>query len=230
MVVLIHGGFWRSIYTKRLMHRLARAITGRGLAVWNIEYRRVGAGGGGGGWPSTLVDVATAFDHVRALDGVDGSRVLACGHSAGGQLALWAAGRHRLPPDAPGAARPGATRALRGVISLAGVVDLREAAAEGLGGGAAVAFLDAEPHQAPERYDQASPAALLPLAVPQVLIHGDADTAVPVAMSERYQRRAEAGGDDARLVTLAGVGHMDLIAPRGPAWAALVDALEVLTA
>ena len=68
VVVLIHGGWWRSVYTRSLMDRLARATVLRGWAAWNIEYRRIGRFGGGGGWPATFFDVGKAIDYV------DGSR------------------------------------------------------------------------------------------------------------------------------------------------------------
>jgi acetyl esterase/lipase len=99
VVVLIHGGFWRAEFSKALMSRLARAVTTRGWAAWNIEYRRVGLLGGGGGWPETLVDVGAAIDHVQQLPQLDPSRLVTCGHSAGGQLALWARrpAANRLP-------------------------------------------------------------------------------------------------------------------------------------
>ncbi len=227
MVVLVHGGFWRAAYTKQLMHRLARAIVAEGWAVWNIEYRRVGAGGGGGGWPATFVDVAAAFDHLRQVGGIDRDRIVACGHSAGGHLALWAAARPRLPAGSPGE-NPAVI--VRAALSLAGVVDLVEAAQLGLGGGAAPRLLGAGPEEAPERYAAASPAALLPLGVPQVLLHGDSDVAVPLAVSERYQQKAAAAGDDSTLVILPGVDHMKLIEPSGAAWDALGLALERFSA
>ena len=127
VVVLIHGGFWRSPYTKVLMTRLARSVRSQGWAAWNVEYRRLGLLGGGGGWPATLIDVAVAVDHLHTLAGIDVGRVVVCGHSAGGQLALWAAGRSRLPPDAPGA---GPVVVVRGAVALAGVTDLRRIASE----------------------------------------------------------------------------------------------------
>ncbi len=89
--VLIHGGYWRSIYTKALMNGLARATVERGWAAWNIEYRRVGLLGGGGGWPLTFDDISRAVDHVERLPGVDARRLVTCGHSVGGCFALWAA-------------------------------------------------------------------------------------------------------------------------------------------
>ena len=98
-VVLIHGGFWRYGWDRTLMTPLARDLAARGIAAWNIEYRRVGQEGGG--WPGTLEDVAAAADAVVGLEGVDASRVATVGHSAGGHLALWLAARHRLPAGAP---------------------------------------------------------------------------------------------------------------------------------
>ena len=75
LVVLIHGGFWRAVYTKTLMTRLARSVVEQGWAAWNVEYRRVGVLGGGGGWPETFEDVAAAVDHVASFSGIDTGRV-----------------------------------------------------------------------------------------------------------------------------------------------------------
>src|SRR5579872_2037469 len=80
LVVLIHGGFWRPQFTKSLMNRLARAVVDRGWAAWNVEYRRVGPLGGGGGWPQTFADIAAAVDHVATFSGIDAGRVVTCGH------------------------------------------------------------------------------------------------------------------------------------------------------
>lgn len=223
LLVLLHGGYWRARYTKRLMAPMAVALAGQGFTVANVEYRRVGPGGGGGGWPATFVDVAAAIDSLSWL----GAPVLTVGHSAGGHLALWAAARHRLPPEAPGA-RPGVLVAA--AVSLAGVVDLERAAAMGLGSGAVPALMGGAPGTAAAgQYELASPAALVPLGVPQVVIHGEADDIVPLDLSARYVDDARGSGDDATLVPLAGVGHMAVIAPVGAAWDALVGALEVLS-
>ena len=97
VVVLIHGGFWRQLYTKRLMHGLARAVAARGWIAYNIEYRRVGSFGHGG-WPETFEDVSDAIDRLAGVDGVDHQRVATCGHSAGGHLALWAASARSTGP------------------------------------------------------------------------------------------------------------------------------------
>src|SRR6202035_5642384 len=91
LVVLYHGGYWRARYGRKLMDRLAQDVTQRGWAAWNVEYRRVGLSGGGGGFPETFDDALRALRAVASLDGVDTTRIVTCGHSAGGHLALWAA-------------------------------------------------------------------------------------------------------------------------------------------
>jgi acetyl esterase/lipase len=224
VVVLIHGGFWRAVYTKRLMNGLAKDVVARGWAAWNIEYRRVGFLGGGGGWPNTLLDVAAALDHLAVIeDGVDRSRVVTCGHSAGGQLALWAAARGRLPAASPGA---GGAVSVRGAVSLSGVVDLEEADRLGLGEQATARFMGGHWDAQPDRYRQASPRALLPLGVPQALIHAGIDSVVPPSMSRDYQALATSLGDSSRYLLVDGIGHRQLINPKGRGWATAVSELE----
>lgn len=227
VVVLLHGGFWRAVYTKALMNGLARSVVGHGWIAFNVEYRRVGIFGGGGGWPATFLDVAAAVDHLAELEGVDTSRVVTCGHSAGGQLALWSAGRHRLAPRAPGAS---VRVRVAAAVSLAGVVDLSEADRLGLGGDATAKFLGGHREELEQTYEWASPAALLPIAIPQVLVHGLADTTVPPSMSENYQKRASEAGDPVRYLGLEGVEHREVINPAGSAWKATLGELETLLA
>jgi acetyl esterase/lipase len=212
VVLLVHGGFWRAQYTKVLMRPLARAATERGWAAWNVEYRRVGWGGGGGGWPTTLADVASAVDALVDVEEVDSTRVVACGHSAGGHLALWSAARHRFPQLSPSGSGHGGV-ALRGVVSLAGVVDLIDADRRGLGGDAVAQLLGGHYPRWPERYRSASPAELLPLGVPQILVHGARDTIVPPDVSRRYAEAAGRRGDQVELIELETADHRALIAP-----------------
>ena len=225
VVVLIHGGYWRPVFTKALMNRLARAVVARGWAAWNIEYRRTGTLGGGGGWPATFVDVGAAVDFIEKLPRVDPERVITCGHSSGGQLALWVAARERTAMGTPGAPTSVFPRA---AISLAGVVDLDRGAQLGLGSGAIPHFLGGSPEEHPERYRSASPMALLPLGVPQVLVHGLADTVVPASMSEDYQRAAHEAGDDAVFVPIAGLGHRQMLDPHQEEWPVVASHVERL--
>ncbi|HEX6448939.1 MAG TPA: alpha/beta hydrolase fold domain-containing protein [Trebonia sp.] len=221
-VVIIHGGFWRARYDLSLGQPLAMDLAARGYAVWNLEYRRSFARGG---WPATFLDVAAGIDHLSSLP-VDTSRVVAIGHSAGGHLAVWAAGRDKLPPGAiPGSVPPRVT--LRGVVSQAGVLALADCAREGVGGTAALDLMGGGPDKLPEDYRLADPMAAVPLDVPVLCLHSRADDAVPFSYSERYVAAAVAGGGNAVLREMRG-DHFTLIDRASPGWAAAVDALPGL--
>lgn len=218
VVVLLHGGFWRAHRTLDLMRPLVDHLVADGFAVWNLEYRRVGQPGGG--WPGTMVDVATGVDALHTLPGpsrLDLDPVIIVGHSAGGQLALWVASDRPLPSGDRTPASPAGTRSPSvrpwAVVSLAGLCDLHAAAADGLGRDATPAFLGGTPAQVPARYACASPAALLPLGLPQVLVHGDADVKVPPTQSRVYARQARAAGDDVALIEVPGADHIAVIEP-----------------
>ncbi|MFN8484741.1 MAG: alpha/beta hydrolase [Anaerolineae bacterium] len=225
VVVTIHGGFWRSMYNLGEIQDVAAALPDEGYAVWNIEYRRIGQPGGG--YPGTLQDVARAIDYLRVLApqyGLDLDRVITLGHSAGGHLALWAAGGM---PTEVGATR-GAAGGVRlvGAVSLCGVVDLREGWRRDLGQGVIASFVGGSPDEYPERYAAASPMAMLPLGVRQALVHGVEDDTVPMALSEGYAEAARAAGDDVMLLPLPGMGHFEVVDLLSPAWPHVLDAVR----
>lgn len=218
-LVILHGGFWRARYTLELGRPLAADLVARGYTVWNVEYRRVGAGGG---WPGTLADVAAAIDHLATLD-VDTSRVVTVGHSAGGQLAVWAAGRATLPAGAPGG---GPRVPVTAAVAQAGVLDLEAAARAGVGRGAVLDLLGG-PDEVPERYAVADPSRHIPLAVPVLCLHSRADAEVLFAQSSAYVAAATAAGGRARLHETRG-DHFTLIDPASPDWPPVVEALPGL--
>jgi acetyl esterase/lipase len=189
VVVMIHGGSWAAGFTKVVMRGIASDLARRGWAVWNVEYRRVGRGQGGG-WPFTFVDVGTAIDHLRNVHApLDLDRVSFLGHSAGGTLALWAAGRAGLPADAPGA-NP-AISAI-GAISMAGVNDLATSYRETRGG--AVGWLmGGSPDAFPERYALADPISRVPLPLPVLLVQGTDDQTVSIRRSRSKSPGRRAG-------------------------------------
>jgi acetyl esterase/lipase len=199
LAIVLHGGYWKSTYnlihTGHLCHVLAEA----GIATWNVEYRSVGVPGGT--WPTAGEDVALAVEFAGELP-VDQERVVLVGHSAGGQLGLWAARRAQLP-----------------VVALAPVSDMRESVARTGPDGPPARFM------APEHFADGSPLELLPLGVPQIVIHGTEDDSVPYEMSERY---VEAADGEAELVTLEGAGHFEPIDPLASEWPRVRSAIERL--
>ena len=209
LAVVIHGGSWKALYN--LIHggHLCVALADAGIATWNVEYRSVGDVDGH--WPSAGDDVALAVEFVDELverHPLDRDRIVLVGHSAGGQLALWAAKRAKLP-----------------VVALAAVSDLRESAERVGPEGDVARFLGGMPEELPDAYAEASPRELLPLGVRQILIHGDHDEDVPYEMSVAY---AEAAGDEVELVTLPGAGHFEPIDPQSREWPRTLEATRTL--
>jgi acetyl esterase/lipase len=219
-VVIIHGGFWRARYNLSLGRPLAADLAARGYAAWNLEYRRCGDGGG---WPATFEDVSAGIDLLATLP-ADTARVVAVGHSAGGHLGAWAAGRAGLPDGAPGA-RPQV--AVTGVVAQAGVLTLAGCARDGVGGTAALDLMGGGPDERPEPYRLADPIAAAPVPATVLCLHSRADTNVPYSYSERYVAASEAAGGRARLVETFG-DHFTLIDPASADWAIAVGALPGL--
>ena len=225
VMILIHGGSWQSRYGRIVMRGLAGDLLARGWGVWNIEYRRLG---NGGGWPATFLDVAAAIDHLAGLDAdLDLDRVSVLGHSAGGHLALWAASRERLPHGAPGRIDGQPPLRLRRAIAQAGVCDLTSAYRWSRGGPPG-ALMGGGPDEVPQRYDAADPMRLLPASAPVLLVHGSVDRTVSVKHSRNYERAARASGGEVELVEIEGEAgaHRAHIDPRGIAWAAVTTRLE----
>jgi acetyl esterase/lipase len=215
VVVVIHGGFWKAEYDLAYGRPAAEDLVGAGWVTWNLEYRRVG---NGGGVPATLDDVAAGVDHLAAmadaglLPSAALEKVVALGHSAGGHLAAWAGGR--ADPRVP----------VTHVVSQAGVLDLVAAAREHLGSDAVQAFLGHPPTSADAASD---PAQQLPLAVPVWCVHAADDDIVPISQSQDYVRRATEAGASAELVEVTG-GHFGVIEPDQPAWSRTRDIFDGL--
>jgi acetyl esterase/lipase len=231
LVVFMHGGWWMSEYGLGYAGFLCEAMRSLGVAVWSLEYRRVGDAGGG--WPGTMQDVALGMDHVVKLAGVyhlDTTRVIAAGHSAGGQLAFWLAARHHVPHSSVlGQAQPNV--GLKGVVALAGAVDLRLTLDLGgffsftSGGPAVKALMGGTPKDAPERYAAADPGELLPLGVPQILVQGTEDDQIPPTLPTRWADAARRQGDPVEVHMVPGAGHFDVVDPESKAWPASRDAM-----
>lgn len=209
VVCLLHGGFWRMPYGRDQLDAVAGDLVSRGFAVWNLEYRRLGSPGAE--WPAILEDVAAGIDHLALLSGedvdLDLDRIAAVGHSAGGHLALWAGGRHRS------SIAPAPRVRVRAAVALAPIADLALAYERRVGGEVVAELLGGTPREFPERCRAGSPIEMLPLGVRQLILHGTADDAVPIALSRRYARAAAAAGDAVELIELPGTGHMEFLDP-----------------
>jgi len=230
VAVVIHGGCWLAEYDLGHISGLADALAESGVATWSIEYRRVGDDGGG--WPGTFTDVAAATDFLREIAAdrdLDLDRVVTVGHSAGGHLALWLAGRRLL--DLGDSLRGEEPLRIGGVVSLAGIPDLAGYAST-TGCGAAVSqLLGGEPTEVPDRVGRASPIELLPLGVPQILVIGELDTIVPAGQAHSYQRAARRMGDTVEIREVGGAGHFELVDPGQAAFDVVRDAvIEVVSA
>ena len=208
LVINIHGGFWRAKYD--LVHggHLCAALTAKGIATANLEYRRVG--NEGGGWPGTFTDIRSAYNFLRQnarSHSFDTQKIVIMGHSAGAQLALCLAAHEST---------------ITRVVSLAGVIDLQRAYQLHLSSNAVVEFLRGTPGDVPDHYREADP---MQLSIPQArqwLIHGSADDDVPPSFSRDYvankQQRAGKEKEDVHLLQIAGANHLNVIDPRTAAW------------
>jgi acetyl esterase/lipase len=203
LAISIHGGYWRAKYDLGYMGHLCAALTAKGLATANLEYRRVG--NAGGGWPGTFADVRAGYhfltQNARKYE-FDARRMVVMGHSAGGELGLCLAAHEA---------------SVKAVISLAGVVDLQRAYALHLSNDAVVEFLGGTPAEVGDHYKEADPMKVA-IAARQWLVHGATDDVVPPAFSRDYVSAKQKMKEDARLVEIAGAGHFEVVDPRSGAW------------
>ncbi len=203
----IHGGFWRNKYDLQHAGHFCGALSAAGLATWNVEYRRVGDGGGG--WPGTLDDVRAAWHCIPQLAAqhkLEAERMIVVGHSAGGQLAICLGAYEG---------------SVRNIVALAGVLDLRRAWELHLSSNAVAEFLAGAPEDVPQHYGAADP---MHLALPQTtqwLLHGAEDEVVAPDFSKAYHDRKNKLGEDVHLLGIPAADHFDLIDPRSAAWAAV---------
>jgi acetyl esterase/lipase len=214
LLMNIHGGFWRAKYDLAHAGHLCAALTAKGIATWNIEYRRVG--NPGGGWPGTFEDIRNAYRYLPQMAkryNLDSARVLVMGHSAGGQLALCLAAHES---------------SLKRVISLAGVVDLQQAWEQHLSDNAVVAFLGGKPSEVTEHYREADPMQFAIDHATQWLIHGAGDDVVPPYFSRQYAEQKKKHGENVHYTEVSTAGHFDLIDPRSNAWPKVEDTVRHL--
>lgn len=214
VVVVVHGGFWSGTYSSSLGTRFAKTVADAGAVAWNIEYRRVDAGGH---WPQMREDVRTALDVVagelqrHAPVGIDDVRLV--GHSAGGHLVTWLGGESDLE------VRPSR------IVSQAGVLDLEPARPDGPVNPAVEELLQASYADDPALYRAVSPIARVPIGVPTICLHGSEDLQVPPSQSRRYVEVASQAGEDAAAAIVDGEDHFAFLRPGSRCWSLSLDAV-----
>src|SRR6201996_8521050 len=227
VVVLLHGGCFLKQYEGfPQTSAIAADLAGRGYAVWNVEYRKLGEAGAG--YPGTFLDVATAVDRLRGEApkyDLDLKRVVAVGHSAGGHLALWAASRAKIPAASP--LHTADPLKIGAAVSLAGIGDL-----DGQGrvfampcGDDTIARLVDAGHRA-NPFADTSPAALLPSGARIAMVHGAFDPVMPPYTGRDYALRARHVGGSAEVVVLPNAAHFDLVILTTPAWSEIVGVID----
>ncbi len=210
VAVVIHGGCWSSDFEDlRGTQAVAAALTARGIATWNIEYRMVG--NPGGGWPGTFEDVAAGVDYLTVLaetQPLDLSRVTLVGHSAGAHLAAFAASRAKLGPAWAPRVTPQSVFIIDGPATLPQFVGLD---AQVCGRPVIVPLMGGTPAQRPEEYRLASPAAHLPLGVRQYLVQGQF-----TPFMAPYAEAARASGDRVEVLQTDPSDHFVMMTPGTP--------------
>jgi len=228
VAVLVHGGCWTAKFGGiTQLRNMAGALRERGIAVWNVEYRRVDEAGGG--YPGMYLDMHDALATLKAQGAahrLDLGRVVAVGHSAGGQLVQWIAGRERIP--ATSVLYRQDVLPVRAVVSLGGLADLRrERALIKDSCGRDTPELAGEPSkERPDVYADTNAAELMPNGSHTILVTGELDTISPPRVARDYARRAKAAGDGAEVVILPGASHYDEVAATSFAWPQVLAAIE----
>jgi len=236
LAILVHGGCWaaklgnlpEAATSLDLLRPVSVALAERGIATWNIEYRRLG--NDGGGWPGTYEDVAKATDFVRQLapkHRLDLQRVVLVGHSSGGHLAFWLAARHKLPADSP--LHAVAPLRVAGVVSIDGPPDLESIIGferQVCGAPVVEQLLGGSPTEFPARYREASAAGLLPIGTRQEMLIGGRLPAQWIDAMKSYATAAKSAGDPLTVTTMESAGHFDGLNPKAPAWATVVASIQ----
>ena len=223
-IILLHGGCWQAQHSLAQLGQLSKALVSLGFAVWNLEFRRLG---NGGGFPTIFSDVALGTDYLKTIAAkysLDLNKLTAIGHSAGGHLALWLAGRHHLPANNKLYSK--SALKLERVISLAGIPDLIEGAKQDICRGACQELVGASPNEKPERYQIASPHFLLPFNIPHWHLVGEHDPIVPVSYLEPFIQKARRQDNKVHFKIIPDVGHFEMVMPDTTCWKSIKEALQ----
>jgi acetyl esterase/lipase len=228
VAVLVHGGCWTKEFGGiTQLRNVAGALAARGIAAWNIEYRRVDEAGGG--YPGTYQDMNAALAMLSQQAQrypLDLNRLVAVGHSAGGQLVQWMAGRPRIPNTSP-LYLPDPLP-VKNVVSLGGLADLRrEQDLIKSSCDREIGQLTGAPgDKRPDVFSDTNAGDLLPNGSRTILVTGELDRISPPRVARDYAVRARAAGDTAEVVILPSASHYDEVAASSASWPLVLQAIE----
>lgn len=218
LAVLVHGGSWKDGLSAASMNNIAADLVERGMAVYNIEYRRLGTGGG---WPTTFTDVADALEYsaelAREHPQLNLNEVVVVGYSAGAQLGTWAATYTPRDREDRKLIRP------RKVVSVAGPLDLRYST--NVGSQTIPVALGGTPREVSDHYQLVSPIENLNPDIEVTAFHGTEDTHVPAENSQRYIARHRQLGGAGELVLAHGEDHVSLLRKGSPWYTRILDTI-----
>ena len=227
VIMIIHGGCWRSSYNLSLMDSMSHELANVGYATWNIEYRRTEDLGGG--WPGTFTDISAALAYINVIAEkypIDLENIIVTGHSAGGHLALFQGAQSKLSNESE--LKVEGLPSIKGIVSLAGITDLSSYYSPSGCGSNVKNLMGGLPNEETEKYQEGAPISHLPLGIPQILINGASDNIVPLSHIMPYFEKAIDLGDPIQLVTIQGAGHFEVITPGSIAWSEIINAyLEI---
>jgi acetyl esterase/lipase len=198
-VIVIHGGGWDG-GDRGELRQLDDWMARSGYAVAAVTYRLAPEAI----WPAQRDDIAAAVAYLKANAGtlgIEASRLILFGRSAGGQIAQACAYSFHDP-------------SIRGVIALYAPSDMRFSWSWGRSGDALNSprllqdFLGGSPEHAGPAYDSASGYFLAGNhSPPTLLIHGKVDTLAWFKQSERLDGRLDELGVPHLLVTMPWATH-----------------------
>lgn len=203
-LIILYGGGWRAGERSRVRES-ALAMAGRGYVCVAPDYRLTPEAP----WPAQIHDVKAAIRWTRASAGRLGfqpERLALQGHSAGGHLALLAAGTPGLPQFEGEGGNPGVNEEVAAVVAVYPPVLFYASGQRPSGASPASALLgDGATDEAARR---ASPIAYVsPRFPPVFLLHGTKDDVVPPSASMRMYEALTAAGAAAELKIYAGAPH-----------------------